>query len=167
MLYRFMLSVLCSLLVTSATFAEPAPLTLLDPAPVPLAGALPLMDQCEEESPAPDGGFWLPGPEEIQQFEDDLQRHFAADPWSFESDPPPAFIGRYVSFKRGSSTYIFASYLPDYMVKGIEEDALRIGVEKEVLIGGMVVCDGGPDNWEIVYNPETRTFGAPTFHGGW
>ncbi len=117
--------------------------------PITLDEAPRLFEQCSRSAPNPDGEFWIPSKTEINRLEAELAaqitkyRRTINDPRTFERH----YRGQYVGFVRANTRYIYASYSPDaYWPSHLPSGK------------ALVVCDGGPNYWGIVYNPATGQF---------
>lgn len=119
------------------------------PLPVSIVDAARLFEQCSRRAPQPSGPLWLPSSSEIAALEQDLltymealgEANFADSRWSRS-----AYRGQYVGFGDGNERYIYGSYtnrdLTDVFVSGKP----------------IIMCDGGPSSWGILYRIEGSVF---------
>jgi hypothetical protein len=118
------------------------------------AEAAPLLRQCSRPSPEGATGYWEPSDAEIRQLELRLVGYLGN---LTGSEAPPTGIGyhrQYVGFFRDGTRLIYGSFYPGY---GESPESERTSA--------VVICDGGPAYWGIVYDPADGRFSDLRFNG--
>jgi len=158
--------VVLALIACSAVLAEPA--SILLPADglyrvAPDRAGL-LFRQCSRSAPDPGVDLWLPSSSEIAALETTLRRYLAERKAARLPTPPEQVeYGRqYVGYTRNGMRHIYGNFFPrslwspaDPLSQHLPNPAAR----------PVVICDGGPSFWGIVYKPATNTFDEPAFNG--
>jgi hypothetical protein len=124
--------------------------------------------QCSRDAPVPDGAYWIPTASQIRAIEPALPALGRRYPPGYQNEPAvdTVFIHQYIGFTRKGARLIYVNVTPIYE-PGEEELAARSWLHRaEVLLPEQPVrpCDGGPNNWGVVYNPATKTFGELQFN---
>jgi hypothetical protein len=106
-----------------------------------------LFRQCSREAPVPEGPVWLPSEADVAALEAGLAAYVATLTVGARTTPPSTvqYRGQYVGFTRGGTKLIYGSFSP----------AGEVPISKGRAV---VVCDGGPFFWGIVYNPASGEF---------
>ena len=155
------------LAVCSAAIAEPPPIRLL-PADglysLPLEQAGQLFHQCSRGAPDPGAGLWSPLRSEIAALEIALPPYLAERKAAMQPTPPEKVeYGRqYVGFTRKGAHLIYGNFFP-LSLWSMPPSASR-GLP-DPASWPVIICDGGPTLWGIVYNPATNSFEEPQFNG--
>ncbi|GHB21000.1 hypothetical protein GCM10007094_06340 [Pseudovibrio japonicus] len=140
---------LTSMMATGTTFVVPEIFSSKGPLPISLAEAPKLFKQCSRIAPKPVGPYWLPSFSVIAKLEGQLTEHLIQAGFERWSDPrwhSGPYRGQYVGFMQERKKLIYASYSREYV-----EDHVNGGQ-------AIIMCDGGPSLWGIVYNLEKEEF---------
>ena len=119
------------------------------PLPVNIVDAAKTFEQCSRGAPMPTGPPWLPSSSEIAAFEQVLLTYIETLGDTYFIDPRwsvSAYRGQYVGFGEGNAKYIYGSYT--------NADPTAFFASGEPI----VLCDGGPSSWGILYNIENGQF---------
>ncbi len=117
------------------------------PLPLKAEQAPELLKPCWGGGPIPEGELWLPTAVEVAALETRLEKHMATIKLGNRGTPAAGVQsrGQYVGFMRGEVKHIYASYVPARDFSWANGNAI-------------IVCDGGPSFWGIVYNTATGQF---------
>lgn len=116
--------------------------------PITLEEAPKLFKQCSRITPKPAGPYWLPSSSVIAKLEVQLTEYLVQagfERWRSRWHSGP-YRGQYVGFMQEAKKFIYASYSRDYI-----DDHFKDGE-------AIVICDGGPSFWGIVYDLEKEEF---------
>ena len=154
---------LLSLGVCSAALAEPPrpPLLSADGLyPLALDQAAQVFRQCSRGAPEPGDDLWAPTRSEISELEAALPAYMAGRKKASLRTPPETgqYLRQYVGFTRNGTRQIYGNFFHS----SIRQIADQMS---HPFVGPVVVCDGGPAFWGIVYNPATKAFEEPQFNG--
>lgn len=114
--------------------------------------------QCSRDTPKTDGNYWLPRASDITEFELGLESMLELRDRNGQTVPPKftQFQRQYIGFTRDGKRLIYGNYsLIDY------DDPWRHWTFLERPAN---VCDGGKNNWGVVFDPKTRKFEEPQFN---
>ena len=114
-----------------------------------------LLKPCWGGGPNPEGQLWLPTAAEVAALETQLDKHMATVKLGTPGTPAAGkqYRGQYVGFMRSNVKHIYASYVP-----ARDEYPLPSG-------SALLMCDGGPSYWGIVYNTATGQFSELSVSG--
>ncbi len=129
-----------------------AGLSAKGPLVINLENAPALFEQCSRASPKPSGKIWLPSESEVIEMEEKLVKIFDSLGDEFLSDPrwsKGAYRGQYAGYGTGSERHIYGAY--------VTEEAASNQAKGEVIL----VCDGGPAAWGILFKVATSEFFQP------
>ncbi|MES0885355.1 hypothetical protein [Roseibium sp. SCP14] len=108
-----------------------------------------VFEQCSRSTPKPSGSLWLPSEQEITHMEQRLVEFFASlDNHTFSDRrwSALAYRGQHVGYGFGSERYIYGAYVRESFAGNQSAgDAI-------------LLCDGGPAAWGILFNVETGEF---------
>ena len=125
---------------------------------VPIAQdrAAELFHQCSRSAPVPGDHLWQPSAAEIAGLEAALPAYVADRRSRGEKSPPESVLyhRQYAGFTRGRDRLIYGSFFPAHAAAA-----------PRPLSSPVIICDGGPVFWGIVYNVTTRRFEEPQFNG--
>jgi hypothetical protein len=115
-----------------------------------------VFNQCSRSAPSPKVDLWEPTIAEIDGVERSLAAYLANLDKAGKHTPPKkvSYHRQYVGFIRNGERYIYANFYPD-------ENEFRSQESKHAIM----VCDGGPAFWGIVYRVKAKTFEDPQFNG--
>jgi hypothetical protein len=115
-----------------------------------------LLRPCSRFAPAADGAFWQPTAEQIGTLQAALPAYVQTRRDSGLRVPPAtvSYRGQYIGFTRAGVPLIYGDFqsaagYPDWAPEG----------------KAITVCDGGPRNWGVVFDPVTRRFDEIEFNG--
>jgi uncharacterized protein len=119
--------------------------------PVSLGKAL--LEQCSRNTPGAVSAYWEPSETEIDNLEKELVRYMAArEKVGSERPPAGAYHRQYVGVISYGIRLIYGNfYLPGFGDPGTTRP--------------MMICDGGPSLWGVVFDPKTNTFSDMEFNG--
>ncbi len=135
----------------AAVSAEPnGILSAKGPLALKLEEAPLLLKPCWGGGPIPEGPVWLPSAVEVATLETRLEEYMATVKLGERGMPEAGvqYRGQYVGFMRSKVKYIYASYVR-------ADVAEKIDLSKG---NAIIICDGGPMSWVIVYNTATGQF---------
>ena len=114
-----------------------------------------LLKPCWGGGPNSEGQLWLPTAAEVAALETQIEKHMATVKLGTPGTPAAGkqYRGQYVGFMRSNVKHIYASYLP-----ARDEYPLPSG-------SALLMCDGGPSYWGIVYNTVTGQFSELSVSG--
>lgn len=149
----FLLSIIASSVIAgdqSYTFAPSGRFVLTGVA------AQEVFHQCSRPSPSPGKEIWTPSAAEIDELEHSLTTYLQSREKTVKDSPPikVSYHRQYVGCTRNGERYIYGNFYP-----GDKEFSSR---ESKTAV---MVCDGGPVFWGIVYRIKTKTFEDPRFNG--
>ena len=125
-----------------------------------------LLHQCSRDAPKEADGYWQPSPEDIDEVESSLQKFIKAPENSSSTgllevakQYSVMFHRQYVGFIKNGERYVYGNFYSEREVVGISKTA---PVDE---LKPMVVCDGGPSFWGIVYRVSTKRIESIAFNG--
>jgi len=124
----------------------------------PLSGRS-LLKQCSRLTPGDVSGFWRPSSHDVDELETYLSKYLEAGRKGNQAMPPSgqAYHRQYVGFTRNSERFIYGNFYPASAASDFSKD----NEAKQAL----VVCDGGPAFWGIVFRVSTKSFEEIRFNG--
>lgn len=130
-------------------------LSVEGPLPLKLEQAPRLVKPCWGSGPNPEGQLWLPTAAEVAALETRLEKYMTTVKFGTRAMPAAdvKYRGQYVGFMRSKVKHIYASYVPER-----DSYPLPVGV-------ALLMCDGGPSYWGIVYNTATGRFSELSISG--
>jgi hypothetical protein len=116
------------------------------------------LKQCSRLAPARISKFWQPSVSDVEQLELALPAFLIEREKSGKQVPPKKspYHRQYVGFAENGERFIYGNFFPADMGK---EAALNESTRP------VVVCDGGPAFWGVVYRVSTKSFEEPHFNG--
>lgn len=145
------------LLYSTCVFAQSADIvTFSNGGPTVLRGssASEVLKQCSHAAPESAESYWTPSQSEVSNLEAALSKHLVARQATGLRVPPvQEYARQYAGFKMGGKSYIYGNFYP-------HENASSQPKSRAV-----VVCDGGPSFWGIVFAVGSQTFEEPQFNG--
>lgn len=123
--------------------------------PLTISAGKALFQQCSRNTPTPTNKVWQPSAAQIQEIEKRLPPFIAERRAKHLSAPPEGigYLRQYFGYSRGGKKYIYANLFPAYAI----EDHPSTGAL-------VVICDGGPAYWGVVYDLEKGSFESPKFN---
>ena len=123
---------------------------------LPSSAARDVFHQCSRQAPSSKTEIWEPSAKQIDELESSLSSYLTGLEKVRKEIPPRkvSYHRQYVGFTRDGERYIYGNFYP-----GDKEFSAR--ESKSVVM----VCDGGPVFWGIVYRLKTKTFEEPRFNG--
>jgi hypothetical protein len=112
-----------------------------------------LLDQCSRSAPEQVSGFWHPARHQIQELEAGLPGFISSHPNGKLVPPLSQFNRQYTGFIQGGKKYIYGNFFSASLIKS------------KYISNPVVVCDGGPSFWGVVYSIESKTFQELSFNG--
>jgi hypothetical protein len=143
---RFLTIILCFLFSCSVSAGEL--FVILNP-----SQGTALLRQCSRSAPQHVSSFWSPESSQIQALETALPIFLSSHPTGKRLRPLAEFKRQYVGFIQDGKKYIYGNFYPAGL-RGGEIDSTAV-----------VVCDGGPSFWGVVYSMEDGTFQDLAFNG--
>jgi|1185.fasta_scaffold108965_2 hypothetical protein len=118
-----------------------------------------VLRQCSRATPAAVSGAWQPSNQDIDELEGSLPKYLQQRANAGEEIPPQgqAYHRQYVGFTRKAERYIYGNFYPARAATGY----WKAKESKQAV----VVCDGGPAFWGIVFRVSTKTFEEIQFNG--
>ena len=118
-----------------------------------------VLKQCSRATPRDVAGFWKPSTHDVDELELALTKYLETREKAGQEAPPKgqAYHRQYVGFTKGSERFIYGNFYPASAAAGLWKD-------KESR-QALVVCDGGPAFWGIVFRVSTKTFEDIRFNG--
>jgi hypothetical protein len=114
-----------------------------------------LLKQCSRQAPEGATDFWQPSIAELDELERLLFMNLAFREKKGAGLPPKATYHRqYVGFKKGKVRYIYGNFYPDKFSKNANENGEPL-----------LVCDGGPSFWGVVFRIDAKQFEELSFNG--
>jgi hypothetical protein len=114
--------------------------------------------QCSRPTPKNVRGFWLPRLEDIDRLELSLPPYLFDLKKAGQTVPAPGVYHRqYVGIIQNGQRLIYGNFYSD--VWDVFEQRIN---EKRTWV---MVCDGGPSYWGILYRPATDSFEGIAFNG--
>jgi hypothetical protein len=121
---------------------------------LPVASASPLLKQCSRAAPQGAANFWSPTEAHLDELESRLIPYLesrASAAW------PPRDTGyhrQYIGFTKNGARYIYGNFYP-WMEKIADSEKTQ----------PVVICDGGPVFWGVVYDLDRGEFTQIAFNG--
>jgi hypothetical protein len=107
-----------------------------------------LFHQCSRQAPDPSAILGVPITAEVDELESGLERYIAEQYEAGKQAPPTATYARqYAAYRVDNQRKIYGNFFP----RSLANEARRRG-------NAVVVCDGGPAFWGIVYDPVSKRF---------
>jgi hypothetical protein len=120
------------------------------------AGASGVLRQCSRTTPKSVAAFWVPSAQDVERLEARLSSALASRAAEGSVVPPGGHYNRqYIGVVRNGVRLVYANVY--------DADAATTADQNE---HGVVVCDGGPRFWGVVFNPTTGEFSDFSFNGG-
>lgn len=118
------------------------------------AQASAVFKQCSRLAPTPSHILPAPTSAEIDRLERVVERHIAVEYESNRPSPPGeiSYGRQYVAYLEGGRRKIYGNYFPASLPGYRRGEAV-------------VVCDGGPQFWGIVFDPEKASVASIAFNG--
>lgn len=114
----------------------------------------PLFKQCSRSAPERIVEFWQPSAAEINELERLLIGNLAAREKRGTAIPPSSSYHRqYIGFTKNKIRFIYGNYYPSDLPFNSTKNK------------PLVMCDGGPLFWGIVFHIDTKQFDEPIFNG--
>ena len=116
--------------------------------PLSLREAPALFRQCSRDTPRPGSSFWLPTSDQIAELESRLPQLIAAQATPNKSTPSTVgeYARQYAGFTLSGTRLIYGSFFPKSWLNATPRN------------GAIVICDGGPHVWGVVYDPRQKSF---------
>jgi len=111
-----------------------------------------LLQQCSRSTPQGVEGFWKPSAAEISGMENRLVLFLKTDPSKIVLSD---FRRQYVGFSRGGKRYIYGNFYRASLPVTLKNEDME----------PVMVCDGGPSFWGIVFSVDTKEFQELAFNG--
>jgi len=110
-----------------------------------------LLRQCSRAAPSNVTEFWVPAEADIV----DLEQRLSAYLLQVHSTKPPAnsYHRQYIGIIRNGTRLIYGNYYPASL-SSVNDSKIPV-----------MVCDGGPALWGIVFNTDTKVFTEVQFNG--
>jgi hypothetical protein len=110
-----------------------------------------LLQQCSRTAPSNVTEFWVPSEADIV----DLEQRLSAYLLQANSRKPPAdsYHRQYIGFIRNGTRLIYGSFYAASFPSANDSKA------------PVMICDGGPAFWGIVFNTDTKVFTEIQFNG--
>jgi hypothetical protein len=142
--------------LSSLNFAVAYEFSIRDRVILDVKEAKAVVTQCSRESPENAGRFWQPSPEEIELLESRLSSYLKEQSDSGAQVPPSntQYLRQYVGFFKGRERFIYGNFYPR------RADPLKPDQNK-----AYVICDGGPKNWGVEYDPKAKKFSKLRLNG--
>ena len=127
---------------------------------LPTSAGKALLHQCSRETPRDVDEFWQPTSQDIENVEQTVRDFFANPEESPDKDTKniivymqhhyiTSFNRQYIGFIKDNQKYIYGNFYPDNVPKipdnPVDEHFVPI-----------IMCDGGPSFWGIVYGVSTK-----------
>jgi hypothetical protein len=158
---RFGILLACAIAATGAPLAQSMQIRLPGAATfiLPAHAGRSLLSQCSRGAPAGVSRFWSPSTEQIQRLESLLPGYVRAEAGADRRIPDNVEYHRqYIGIVVNDRRLIYGNFYPasvlDLFLDARRSDQPRID-EKSTPV---VVCDGGPSFWGIVFDPESNEF---------
>jgi hypothetical protein len=144
-------ALLVAVAVASSAHAQTAgPQLLASDGQIPLSlrEAPALFRQCSRDTPRPGSSFWLPSSDQIAELESRLPQFIGtqATPDKLTPSTVGEYARQYVGFTLRGTRLIYGSFFP--------KSWLSVAPRS----GAIVICDGGPHVWGVVYDPRKKSF---------
>ena len=121
---------------------------------LPAKSGPPLFKQCSRSAPERIVEFWQPSTDEINELERLLIGNLAAREKRGTALPPNGSYHRqYIGFTKNKVRFIYGNYYPSNLPFNSKKNK------------PLIMCDGGPLFWGIVFRVDTKQFDEPTFNG--
>jgi len=150
------------MVVTVSLFATDQPYSFPPTGRFLFQGAKPkaIFNQCSRGAPSPNSEIWDLSHKDIDELEALLVKNLDERERAGKQNPPKGtkYHRQYVGFVRNGERFVYGNFYPADVYSGIK---IRIDESKQAVM----VCDGGPVFWGIVYRIKTKTFEEPQFNG--
>ena len=115
-----------------------------------------LLDQCSRRTPQGVEGFWTPAPRDVTELEALLDKFLRTDSAGRSVLPLDQYHRQYIGFTKSGKRFIYGNF---YRAPSAISSTYDEGTQP------VIVCDGGPRFWGIVYSAEARSFMDLAFNG--
>jgi len=118
-----------------------------------------LLRQCSRPTPRDVAGFWRPSSHDVDELETSLSAYLEVRRKGNQAIPPSgqAYHRQYIGLTINSEQFIYGNFYPASAVSDFWKD-------KQAKLA-LVVCDGGPAFWGIVFRVSTKSFEEIRFNG--
>lgn len=122
-----------------------------------------VFNQCSRPTVNPIEGYWAPTPADVKKLEKNLPGFFKEKEILSISEIPTyeKYFFQYSGFIKHGHKLIYINAFPSSFVEEAANDS-----NLDWKIKAIVICDGGPSFFGVVYDPSTGKFGNSRFNGG-
>ena len=160
---KVLLVLLAAVFIADAAFAAPPALNPATSFIMPADHARDLLRQCSRNTPQGVQGAWLPDAAQIRELEAELPQALAKARGPGAQQMRPGYRRQYGGIVIAGRRYIYVNAFPASVIDFDGTDAAVWA--KKARTEAVIVCDGGPDFFVVVYDPASKTFRDFAFNG--